>query len=169
MRDNRVNIGFIRKPHGLRGYVRVEALSDSPDRFRNIERIGVELSDGSREYLKIESCRPEGNSWLMKFLEVDTSEKAERFRSAYIQVSEEDIATLPDDSYYVFEIEGCSVFSTEGELIGIVKEVISMPANDVLVVRMSKGEAMIPVAKNIIVEINPEDSKIIINLIPGLI
>ena len=44
-----------------------------------------------------------------------------------------------------------------------------MPANDVLVVRMSKGEAMIPVAKNIIVEINPEDSKIIINLIPGLI
>ncbi len=164
-----INIGFIRKPHGLKGYVRVEGLSDTPDRFENLNRIGVEFRDGRRETLEIERCRPDGNNWLMKFLGVDSTEHAERLRSAYIQVPEDAVAPLPENAYYVFELEGCAVVSDEGEEIGIVREVMTMPANDVFVVDTPEGEAMIPVVRDVVVELSPEESRIVIRKIPGLI
>ena len=164
-----INIGFIRKPHGLKGYVRVEGLSDTPDRFENLDRVGVELRDGRRETLEIERCRPDGNSWLMKFLGVDSTEHAERLRSAYIQVPEDAVAPLPENAYYVFELEGCAVVSEDGEEIGVVREVMTMPANDVFVVDTPEGEAMIPVVRDVVVELSPEESRIVIRKIPGLI
>lgn len=164
-----INIGFIRRPHGLKGYVRVEGLSDAPDRFEALDRIGVELRDGRQESLEIEGCRRDGNGWLMKFLGIDTTESAERLRSAYIQVPEEAVAPLPEDVYYVFELEGCAVVSDDGEEIGSLHEILSMPANDVFVVDTPAGEIMIPAVRDIVVELNPDESRIVIRKIPGLI
>ena len=90
-------------------------------------------------------------------------------RSAYIQVPEEDVAALPKDAYYVYEIEGCTVVTEDGELVGKVREVMSMPAHDVFVLDSSQGEVMIPMVKDLVVEIKPEDSKIVVRPIPGLI
>lgn len=164
-----IDIGFIRKPHGLRGYVRVEGLSAAPDRFEHLDRIGVELKDGRRESLDIENCSRDGNGWRMKFRGTDTTEHAERLRGAYIQVPEEAVAPLPRDAYYVFELEGCAVVSVEGEEIGILREVMSMPANDVFVVDTPTGEVMIPAVRDIVVELDPGDARIVIRKIPGLI
>ncbi len=164
-----IDIGFIRKPHGLRGYVRVEDLSDAPDRFGELDRIGVERKDGGRESLEIERCSRDGNGWLMKFLGIDTTEHAQRLRGAYIQVPGEAVASLPRDAYYVFELEGCTVVSDEGEEIGVVREVLSMPANDVFLVDTPAGEAMIPAVREIVVELDPGASRIVIRNIPGLI
>ncbi len=164
-----IDIGFIRKPHGLRGYVRVEGLTDAPDRFEDLDRIGVERKDGERETLEIERCSRDGNGWLMKFLGIDTTENAQRLRGAYIQVPEEAVAPLPRDVYYVFELEGCAVVSDEGEEIGTIREVLSMPANDVFVVDTPAGEAMIPAVRDIVVEFDPGGARIVIRKIPGLI
>lgn len=164
-----IDIGFIRKPHGLKGYVRVEGLSDAPDRFEELERIGVERKDGGRESLEIERCSRDGNGWLMKFLGIDTTEHAQRLRGAYIQVPGEAVAPLPRDAYYVFELEGCTVVSDVGEEIGTIREVLSMPANDVFVVDTPSGEAMIPAVREFVVELDPGAARIVIRKIPGLI
>lgn len=164
-----IDIGFIRKPHGLRGYVRVEGLSDAPDRFGELDRIGVERKDGGRESLEIERCSRDGNGWLMKFLGIDTTEHAQRLRGAYIQVPGEAVAPLPRDAYYVFELEGCTVVSDEGEEIGTIREVLSMPASDVFVVDTPSGEAMIPAVREFVVELDPGAARVVIRKIPGLI
>lgn len=164
-----INIGFIRKPHGLKGYVRVEGLSDAPDRFADLDRIGVERKDGRQESLEIERCIRDGNGWRMKFLGIDTAEHAERLRGAYLQVPEASVAPLPRDAYYVFELEGCAVVSDEGEEIGILREVMSLPANDVFVVETPTGEAMIPAVRDIVVELDPGAARVVIRKIPGLI
>ena len=164
-----IDIGFVRKPHGLKGYVRVEGLSDAPDRFEELERIGVERKDGGRESLEIERCSRDGNGWLMKFLGIDTTEHAQRLRGAYIQVPGEAVAPLPRDAYYVFELEGCTVVSDVGEEIGTIREVLSMPANDVFVVDTPSGEAMIPAVREFVVELDPGAARIVIRKIPGLI
>lgn len=147
----------------------MEGLTDAPGRFEDLDRIGVERKDGERETLEIERCSRDGNGWLMKFLGIDTTEHAQRLRGAYIQVPEEAIAPLPRDVYYVFELEGCTVVSDEGEEIGAIREVLSMPANDVFVVDTPSGEAMIPAVRDIVVEFDPGGSRIVIRKIPGLI
>lgn len=169
MSADRINIGYIRKPHGLKGFVRVEGLSDAPDRFADLDRIGVELQNGRRESLEIERCSRDGNGWRMKFRGINTTEHAERLRGAYIQVTEDAVAPLPLDAFYVFELEGCAVVSDEGEEIGILREVMSMPANDVFVVDTPNGEAMIPAVRDIVVELDPGEDRIVVRKIPGLI
>ena len=169
MSEDWIDIGFIRKPHGLKGFVRVEGLSDDRDRFADLDRIGVERKDGGRESLEIERCGRDGNGWRMKFRGIDKAEHAERLRGAYIQVPEEAVAPLPRDAYYVFELEGCSVVSVEGEEIGTLREVMSLPANDVFVVDTPTGEAMIPAVRDIVVELDPGASRVVIRKIPGLI
>lgn len=164
-----INIGYIRKPHGLKGCVRVEGLSDAPDRFADLDRIDVELKGGLRESLEIERCNRDGNGFRMKFRGIDSADHAERLRGAYVQVPGEEVAPLPLDAYYVFELEGCTVVSDEGEEIGILREVMSMPANDVFMVNTPNGEAMIPAVRDIVVELDPGEARVVIRKIPGLI
>ena len=91
-----VTIGQIRKPHGLRGNVTVEALSDVPERFDGLSQVWLELSDGRREARTIDKCAIERRGFLIKFKGIDTPETANRLRGAYIQVPRKDTAPLPE-------------------------------------------------------------------------
>jgi len=163
-----INIGYIRKPHGLRGNVRVESLSDVPFRFDDLDNITLELPGGLRESRAIEYCKPDGAHWLMKLLGIDTPEQAHHLRGAYIQVTADNAATLPDGAYYIFEVVGCTVVTTNGKEIGVLKEVMPLPANDVFVVNTRDGEALIPAIRDVVAAVNLEDGKIVIRPMPGL-
>lgn len=164
-----VNIGFIRKPHGLQGYLRVQSLSDVPDRFTDLNQISIEFQDGHRETHDIETCRPDRDTLLMKFKGIDTPEEVARLRGAYLQVPLTQAAPLPEGTFYVFEMIGSKVVSEEEEAIGVVREVISMPANDIIVVDTPAGELLVPAIQDIVLKISPEEERIVIRLIPGLI
>ena len=164
-----VNIGFIRKPHGLQGYLRVQSLSDVPDRFTDLNQISIEFHDGHRETHDIETCRPDRDTLLMKFKGIDTPEEVARLRGAYLQVPLTQAAPLPEGTFYVFEMIGSKVVSEEEEAIGVVREVISMPANDIIVVDTPAGELLVPAIQDIVLKISPEEERIVIRLIPGLI
>ncbi|MDP6055070.1 MAG: ribosome maturation factor RimM [Candidatus Latescibacteria bacterium] len=164
-----VNIGFIRKPHGLQGYIRVQSLSDAPNRFTDLNQINIEFQDGHRETLDIETCRPDRDTLLMKFKGIDTPEEVTRLRGVYIQVPLTQAAPLPAGAFYVFEMIGSKVVSEEEKTIGVVREVISMPANDIIVVDTPDGELLVPAIQDVVLKISPEEERIVIRLIPGLI
>jgi 16S rRNA processing protein RimM len=64
---------------------------------------------------------------------------------------------------------GSKVVSEEEEAIGVVREVISMPANDIIVVDTPAGELLVPAIQDVVLKISPEEERIVIRLIPGLI
>lgn len=164
-----LNIGFIRKPHGLKGYLRIQSLSDAPDRFKDLDRVDIEFKDGRRVNYEIAACRPERDSLLMKFKGIDTPEEADRLRGAYLQVPVEEAAALPEDAFYVFEMINCQVFSEENDLIGRVRDVWPMPANDIIVIDTpDDGEMLVPAIRDIVLEVSPEEKRMVIRLIPGL-
>ena len=78
---------------------------------------------------------------------------------------------LPKDSYFIYEIVGCTVYDMNGNQIGIVKEVIQSYSNDVYVIKddTNKKEYLIPAVKEFVKKVNIEDRTIIIDPIEGMI
>jgi 16S rRNA processing protein RimM len=74
---------------------------------------------------------------------------------------------LPRGSYYLYQIEGLDVYTTGGELVGKIEEVLSMAANDVYVVRGPgvddpTGELLVPAVKEIVKKIDVDGGRVVI-------
>ena len=113
--------------------------------------------------------RWKGKLALVKLHGIDDRTSAEDLRGAEIGVRREDVFPIPEDTYYEFDIVGCSVMGKAGNTIGMAGEVLRMPANDVLVVRREEGEALIPVVKSVIKSIDLKARKIVIEELEGLL
>ena len=64
---------------------------------------------------------------------------------------------------------GSRVVGDGGREIGIVDDVLGMPANDVLVVKTDKGEALVPVTRNVVKQVDPVAKVIVIEEMEGLL
>ena len=71
-------------------------------------------------------------------------------------------------SYYVFDLVGCRVVGNSGE-IGVIREVLKMPANDVLVVDSGSREVLIPAVKSVVREVDLEGRVVTIEEMEGLL
>ena len=80
-----------------------------------------------------------------------------------------DACKRSDHDYVLADRARSEVVSEEEEAIGVVREVISMPANDIIVVDTPAGELLVPAIQDVVLKISPEEERIVIRLIPGLI
>lgn len=153
-----INIGQITKPHGVRGEVKVLSLTDSLERFRDLDKV---LIDGKET--KITSVKLQSDRAILKLEGIDSMDEAEDYRNKYIQVRREDAMELEEDSYYIADLLDCVVFDTDGEELGKVYEVIETGSNDVYWVKgEGKKEVLIPALKSIVESVDVENNKIII-------
>jgi 16S rRNA processing protein RimM len=151
-----MSVGQIGKTHGLKGEVKVFSLTDSLERFKKLKSVYI---DG--EIRKVEGCKLQADKAILKIEGIDSIEQAELYRNKYLMVSREDAVKLPEGSYYVADLIGCSVFEEDGEELGEVYDVLHTPGNDVYWVKGNK-EVLIPVLKDIVVSIDINKRIIII-------
>jgi 16S rRNA processing protein RimM len=153
-------VGRVGKPHGLRGEVSVEPLTDTPHRFAPGT---VLLSDAGE--LTVAASRPHQRRFLVGFEGVEDRTDAEALRGAILFVAAEELPDLPDDSYWPHDLEGCEVVTEAGASVGVITEVLRNPANDLWVTE----RGMIPAVKEVVVEVDIEARRVVIRDIPGLL
>jgi 16S rRNA processing protein RimM len=163
-----VLIGLLRRAHGVKGEVCVEPVSDIVERFDALDYVLVKQGKTTNE-VGVDSVRWKGKLALLKLDGIDDRTSAETLRGAMLGVRREDVFPVPEDTYYVFDMIGCRVIGTGGREIGTVDDVLKMPANDVLVLRRDKGEALIPFIKSVISSVDLKHKLIAINEIEGLL
>ncbi len=96
-------------------------------------------------------------------------DKAELFKDTYISIVEDQLRVLPENSYYLFDLEGMDVYSNNGDYIGKISEVYQTGANDVYEVKNNINSYLIPAIKDVVKSVNVQDKKMIINVIEGLL
>ncbi len=90
-------------------------------------------------------------------------EMAERYRNKYLMIKREAAKALEADTYYIADLIGCTVVDTENKELGKIYDVIETGSNDVYWVKGSgKEEVLIPALKDIVVNVDIENSKITI-------
>lgn len=157
--DERVAVGLVRGLHGLRGAVRVEVLSDEPARFA----LGSVLYlEGDDRPLTIAWTGPAKPGLLVRFEELASRESAERLRDRYLEVVPE--APLPAGRYYWHQLQGLAVTTTTGQDLGTVVDVFRAGEGEVYVVRGGGlGEILVPAVKNVVVELDPEAGRMVVD------
>jgi 16S rRNA processing protein RimM len=205
-------IGQIAAPFGIKGELKVNILTEFPDRFNKLEAVilapadqgpGIgdlgsvedrrQTADGAQDPGNLQSPNPlipnpqshifrpsKGPAWfsieavrahkgqaLLKLLGVDDANAAETLRGYLLLVPIEQARKLPRGAYYLYQIEGLEVYTTGGELVGKIDEVLSMAANDVYVVRGPgvedpTGELLVPAVKEIVKKIDVEGGRVVI-------
>jgi 16S rRNA processing protein RimM len=156
---DRLVVGLVRGVHGLRGAVRVEVLSDNPERFD----VGVVLHrEGDDRPLTIVSAQRDGPGLLVRFREVSNRQTADTLRDAYL---ESDASDLPADTYYWHDIEGCAVVTTDGEPLGTVVDIFRVGESEVYVVRADKVETLVPAVSDVVKEIDISAKRIVVDAV----
>ena len=166
MEAQRIAIGRIVVPQGIKGEVRVLPLTDFPERFSTLKRAFL-AAPWDRE-VEVEGARFHRGMVLLKIRGVDTRNEAERLRKADLQVEEADLVPLGEDEYYVFQLVGLQVHTEDGQALGQVADVLRTGSSDVYVVR-GEREYLIPAVKEFVVDIDLAGKRLVIRPIPGLL
>lgn len=166
-----IEVGRITRAHGLRGEVKVISYSDQPERFQFLRSVYLSSHNYPGEWKKILKYHPGSGlkHAILQLEKVDTREDAEQVCGCTLSVNRDDLPDLPGGFYYISDIIGYDVVTSESGKIGILKDVLKMPAQDVYVIETEKGEVMIPAVEEFLKGIHPSRREIQIRPIDGLL
>lgn len=166
----KIKIGTIVNAVALRGEVKVYHFSDYKERFEELDEVIVERKGKGKTY-EIEKVRYQNDMVILKLKGVDDRNAAEALKESDILITEADLRDLPEDTFYVRDLIGCTVFNAEtGAEIGTIKDVLQNSAQDIYVIKTAGGkEAMIPAVGDFVDEVNIDEKFVKVKLIPGLI
>ena len=157
-----VLVGRVVKPQGRHGEVAVLPLSDRPDRFPTLRRAFVPAPGGEALELRVRRCWPHKGRFVLEIEGVSSIDEAEKLRGLELRIAEEDLAPLPEGSFYYHQLTGLRVEDEEGALIGVVAEVMETGAETrVLVVRGPGGETLLPFAASFVKSVELEHGRIL--------
>jgi len=161
-----ITVGIISKPHNLNGAVKVLPITDFPERFLDRQEILVEIRD-KIELMKISNVSLHTGFLIMQLEGVDSIEKAEQLKGAYLKISQAQLAPLNDNEFYIFQLIDMDVKDTQGNYIGKLIEVLKTGANDVYVVKdQANEEILIPALKKVVKKIDPEAKEMTVEMLP---
>lgn len=168
------------RPHGRRGEIVAEILTDFPERFHQRTRLILippeRIGTGPRE-VTLENFWYLRSRIVLKFQAVDSINQAEALRNYSVAIPAAERAPVEQGAVYVSDLIGCRVFDLNqaGLEVGEVIDVDRGSSNtDLLVVhrrgmRGSQNEALLPFVREHLVRIDLEDRRVEMRLPEGLL
>ena len=158
-------VGRIGRAHGVLGEATIEVRTDDADqRFS----IGSKLTLDNGKELEIKSSRWHNQVLLLSFIGINDRNQIEELRDQLMSV-DVDINQLAPGEYHYQQLIGCEVFLEKGDLVGAVTEIVKLPGQDLLSIERNGKEVLVPMVAAIIISIDVEKKKIVINPPEGLL
>ena len=153
-----LRVGFIARPHGLKGAVKLDPLTDDVARFKGLKEGYLELHGSYAPVrLSVLSVRPD--AVVVEIEGFETVEAAQTLRGGFLCVDRAHAAQLPEYTYFIADLIGLAVSDTEGRAYGRVTDVMSTGANDVYVI--DGGKLMVPALKKVIERVDVKGGQMV--------
>ena len=166
--DNYLRVGVISSTHGIRGEVKVFPTTDDLRRFDDLTEV---ILDTWKELipLEVEGVKYFKQQAILKFKGIDDINEIEKYRGKDLLVSRDNAVKLHENEYFIYDLIDSEIITDTGESLGILTEILTTSANDVYVVKTpDHKEILIPSIKECILNVDVEQKKIIVHLLPGL-
>lgn len=161
IQTDRVYIGRVLKPHGLKGEVKFHSFSCPLDILESIDQF---FCESNQKKLEIEWIRGAEDSLIVKFLTIETRDMADELNGEVLWVSEGDLPELNEEYIYASNLLYAEAYTEDGIHVGTVEDIIETGATDVMVIRGSQ-EHMIPVHTEWILNLDIEKKTITVKLL----
>jgi 16S rRNA processing protein RimM len=173
-REDLVIVGRVRRPHGVRGELLIDVMTDEPDA---VYASGRRVFGGSVEgdavddapALTVLETRPLKDGLLVRFSEISDRNAAETWNGRHLLVPEEELAPLEEGQVYIHELKGMTVQLSSGELVGTIADVFEAPQGLLLDIARDRGTVLVPFASDIVTEVDRVRRVVRIDPPPGLL
>ena len=160
-----LEVGKVTNVHGLMGEVKVQPWADSPEFLCQFKTLYV---DEAHFPMTVQRARVHKNMVIIKFEGPTDVPSALSLRNAILYIDRSDV-DLPEGAFFLADIYGLEVRdAATGEVLGKIADVLTLPANNVYVVKGGARELMIPAVPQFIAETNIEDGFLRVNMMEGL-
>lgn len=156
MMKKQLLIGTVLKPQGIRGEVKVKPYTDSPEVFRQIEKVLID----EKEY-KIFSFRTDGTAVYLGLGGIADRNAAESLRGKNLLLDRKDAPDSGEGSYYIVDLIGCTVLTDTGKELGTLTSIVPA-ATDVYTVTKGEKSVLFPAVADLFEKISPEEGVIVV-------
>lgn len=165
MKQQYLEVGKVTGVHGLMGEVRVQPWADSPDFLCRFKTLYV---DENHWPVQVERARVHKNMVILKLKDFTDVNGALAMRNAILYIDRKD-AHLPEGAFFLADLMDLEVRDAKtGRVLGRIADVLTLPANNVYVVRGGEREWMIPAVDEFIAQVNVDEGYMLVNLMEGL-
>jgi 16S rRNA processing protein RimM len=158
-----VSVGKVVRAVGLKGFVGV---GGSDGGLALLDQVVLERS-GQQRTLRVLEARPQGKVWAVQLEGISDRTAAEGLVGSMVLAEREQLGEAGEGSHYWGDLEGLPVVTVGGERVGTVTGLYETGGVDVLVVTGERGEALIPLAPY--VEVDLKAKRIVVDPPAGLL
>lgn len=126
---NRILVGKIVAPQGIRGEVRVQTFTENPSDFRSLEILSSKFNSSDFRFVRL--LNPTSSVIIAKINGVDDRSAAEQLRGTELFIERDKLPNLADDEYYQADLIGFDVMRG-GKKIGVVACFQNFGAGDII-------------------------------------
>ena len=164
-------VGVIASTHGLSGEVNVFPTTQDPERFKKLKKVTLHTQKGEEIQLDVVSSRFFKKFVIVKFKQFNNINEVEKFRGCELTIDRKDAIKLEKGEYYCADLIGLVIVDEEGNELGTLTEILQTGANDVyeMTRKNSEDKIYIPAIRDCVKEINVDEGKIVIHVMPGLL
>ncbi len=166
--DDCFEIGYILKPHGLKGAVSIHLDADDPSKYHQMESVIVKIGDNLIPFF-ISDIHINGSKGVLHFEDVRTVEDAEGLRSCPLLLPLELLPKLAENQFYYHEVIGYTVVDRERGPLGLIDTIFSSGRQDLISMNYSGKEVLIPIVPEVVIRANHPKREVEVILPEGLL
>lgn len=167
-----IEIGYVADVFGIKGQVKAKMDVYDIKEYRKKKTFYLRKRHATTEPVSYSVLKFEAKTHIdatITFEGVNTREQAEELIGHTLYISQEELPKLGNGQFFYFEVIGFEVNDEKQGILGTVKEIYELPAQDVLVMLYKGKEVMIPMTKEFVIRADKENKQMITNLPDGLV
>ena len=146
---DKLKVGLIVKPQGIKGEVKIQPLTDDINRFKNLKEVIID----DKNYRVLKAVIGGGTVFLT-ISGINDRNTAETFRGKFLYVTRENAVPLEEGRYFIADIIGCELLNDKGEKLGEITDVTPNRV-DVITVKKIDGKIMrFPFLNDLVVDVD---------------
>lgn len=166
--DQCYQLGYVIKPHGLKGEVGILLDVDIPQAYKNLESVFVEINHKLVPFF-IHSISLKNDKAIVKFEDVDDFETAESLKGGNLYLPLDRLPPLNGSQFYYHEVIGFSVIDKKSGVLGTIETIYTLPNQDLIALNYQDKEVLIPVKDEIVLSVDRERREIRVAMPEGLL
>ena len=162
MIDNLLEAGRIVNTHGVRGEIKIQPWADSPDFLAAFEYLYI---DGTPQ--KVLSAKVHKATLIAALEGVTDINTAIKLKGKTVFIDRKNVK-LDDGRFFIADLINLNAIDAEtGETLGLVSDVLTLPSNNVYVIKGTR-EILVPAVPDFVIETNITEGYIKLRLIEGM-
>ncbi|NUM82125.1 16S rRNA processing protein RimM, partial [bacterium] len=158
----RIQIAKILRSHGIKGELKIMPSNAHVISLKKETEVYVYNRFDRFTVMHIESIRKIPQGGILKLQELTNRTDAEKYAQGYVTIERSLLNDLPENEWYIADLIGFKVVNEKGEVLGLLNNVLTMPAHEVYEIDCHGEKKLIPAVEEFIKKIDTKKKTVTI-------